>query len=55
VIEGEQLFGEAVEVVIVRGRAMAVTAVAFVYQCADTATTARGRPTASLKARQAAV
>ena len=40
---------------MVRGRAMAVTAVALVYQCADMAKTPTGRPTWSPSARQASV
>jgi len=38
-----------------RGCAMAVTAVAFVYQWAEMASTARGRGTDAPKARQASV
>jgi hypothetical protein len=40
---------------MVRGRGIAVTAVALTYQCADTTRTARGRGTAWPKARQALV
>ena len=38
---------------MVRGRGMAVTAVALMYQCADTTRIARGRGTARPKACQA--
>ena len=40
---------------MVRGRGMAVTAVALMYQCALTTRMARGRGTASPNARHAAV
>src|SRR3954452_9689203 len=40
---------------MVRGRGIAVTAVACTYQCADTTRIARGRGTASPKTRQASV
>ena len=40
---------------MVRGRAIAVTAVALTYQCADTARIARGRGAAAPKPRQASV
>jgi hypothetical protein len=39
----------------VRGRAIAVTAVAATYQCADTIRIARGRGNAAPIARQASV
>ena len=38
---------------MVRGRGMAVTAVALMYQCAETTRTALGRGTDAPKARQA--
>src|SRR6185437_15457035 len=40
---------------MVRGRGIAVTAVALIYQCADTTRIARGRGTDSPKARHADV
>ena len=40
---------------IVRGRAMAVTAVALMYQCAEMTSTARGRGTVSPRTRHAVV
>ena len=40
---------------MVRGRAMAVTAVALTYQCAETTRIARGRGTALPNARHASV
>ncbi len=40
---------------MVRGRGIAVTAVALMYQCAETTSTARGLGTASPKARHASV
>src|SRR3954467_12615656 len=40
---------------MVRGRGIAVTAVACTYPCADTTRIARGRGTASPKTRQASV
>src|SRR5689334_7883013 len=40
---------------MVRGRGIAVSAVACTYQCADTTRIARGRGTDSPKARQASV
>src|SRR5690606_14367137 len=40
---------------MVRGRGIAVTAVALMYQCADTTRMARGRGTEAPNARQAAV
>ena len=40
---------------MVRGRGIAVTAVACTYQCAETTRIARGRGTAAPNARQASV
>jgi hypothetical protein len=40
---------------MVRGRSMAVTAVAPIYQCAEITSTARGRGSASPSARHARV
>ncbi|GAA0798148.1 hypothetical protein Sya03_47760 [Spirilliplanes yamanashiensis] len=40
---------------MVRGRAMVVMAVAWMYQCADTTSTARGLGTAAPRSRQAVV
>jgi hypothetical protein len=55
VLHVEQLAGEAVEVVSVRGRGIAVTVVALMYQCAEMTRIARGRGTALPNACQALV
>lgn len=55
VVDVEQLLREAVEVVIVRGCGIAVTAVAPSYQCADTTRTAGGRGSTCPNARHALV
>jgi len=55
VLELEERLGKPKKSWMVRGRAMAVTAVAAMYQWAEMASTARGVPTARPRAAQASV